>query len=46
MLVANMLGMLRIARVVPGEMTLHVLNRGNGRRTICEVEIDGAAFVR
>ena len=36
----------RTARVAPGGMIFHVLNRGNDRRTIFETESDYLAFLR
>ena len=35
----------RIARVAPGGVVYHVLNRGNGRRMIFHKDADAAAFV-
>ena len=42
----NVLGMPRAARVAPGGMIFHVLNRGNDQRTIFGNEHDYAAFLR
>jgi putative transposase len=35
----------RIARVAPGQIVYHVLNRGNGRQTIFHKDADAAAFL-
>ncbi len=35
----------RIARVAPGGVVYHVLNRGNGRRMIFHKDADNRAFV-
>src|SRR5829696_6327633 len=37
--------MQRIARVAPGGIVYHVLNRGNGRQTIFRKDADAAAFL-
>jgi putative transposase len=41
-----MWGMPRAARVAPGGMVFHVLNRGNDRRDIFEDQGDYEAFLR
>ena len=46
MVICLAFGMPRAARVAPGGMIYHVLNRGNDRRTIFGNEDDYAAFLR